>query len=217
MHDSERLNLYLVNGKPWGISATVCTAAISDAAAYTQTLLANRDDSSVAHYEDRHAQCLHPPRGSANRHKLPIALLKTCKQVYREAVGYLYADNTFSFKTAEDMDLFLSIALSPVQRLWIRSLHLHCETTRYRDPFACLTTGSTTQLENLRDFGLSVADYYKSWGAPAMPVIPRGRLEGVRVLVGPKPAHAKGSAKEAHRNRKYAEEFERMLLEGSGK
>ncbi|KAK4497472.1 hypothetical protein PRZ48_011923 [Zasmidium cellare] len=201
VHPSERLNVYTLK---------------TDSAAHAQTLLPSGENSSVAHYEDRHAACLRPSR-TEGRRNVPIALLKTCRQVYDEAVGYLYADNTFSFKTPEDMDLFLSIALSPLQRTWIRSLYLHCETTRYRDPFSCLVGGSLKECGDVRYFGLNVADYYKGWGVPCLPGVRRERLERVEVLVGPKPRHAKGGAGDAWRNRRYAEEFEGLLREGDGR
>lgn len=210
------MNVYMVNGKPWGISATVCSATTSDSEAYAQTKLAKGEDSSVAHHEDRHAPCLRPGRPKATdasrQHKLPIALLKACRQIYAEAVGYLYADNNFSFRTSEDLDLFISIALNPVQRLWIRSMRLHCETTRYnRDPFSAVTEGMVKTLEGLKFFGLTVADYYKPYGIPALPKAPTGRLESVEVIIGPKPTHAKGTVVDAHKNRHHAEEFERRL------
>lgn len=212
VHPSERMNVYMVNGQPWGISAMICSAETTDLEAYAKTKLSKRDESAVQHYEDRHAPCLRLNR-AVSRQKIPLALLKTCRQINHEATGYLYSDNTFSFKSPEDCDLFLSIALTPLLRSFIRSLRVHCETTRYPGSFSALTkdTSAIYSLENLRCFGLTVAHYHKAPGIPGLPKIPTEKLEKVEVIIGPMP-FPRGLMTEAWKNRYHAEEFERRLM-----
>ncbi|KAL8812550.1 MAG: hypothetical protein Q9200_000950 [Gallowayella weberi] len=67
------------------------------------------------------------------------ALLRTCRQVYAEAVRIMYSHNTFDFDH-QDLFLLFSRSLLPQRLRAIRILHLYCKEKGLRWPF--LRTGA---------------------------------------------------------------------------
>ncbi|KAL8802980.1 MAG: hypothetical protein Q9182_003468 [Xanthomendoza sp. 2 TL-2023] len=63
-----------------------------------------------------------------------IALLRTCRQIYSEAVRIMYARNTFDFDH-QDLFLLFSRSLLPQRLMAIRIIHLYCEERGLRWPF----------------------------------------------------------------------------------
>ncbi|KAI4101774.1 MAG: hypothetical protein LQ345_007399 [Seirophora villosa] len=55
-----------------------------------------------------------------------IALLRSCSQIYNEAIGLLYASNTFDFDH-QDLFLFFSRSILPPRLAAIRRLHLNLD------------------------------------------------------------------------------------------
>ncbi|KAL8782303.1 MAG: hypothetical protein Q9213_005497 [Squamulea squamosa] len=72
-----------------------------------------------------------------------IALLRTCRQVYVEAVEIMYAQNTFEF---DHQDLFLLFSWNTLpQRLeTIRHLHLNCREDSFSSSFFKVEFGSSS-------------------------------------------------------------------------
>ncbi|KAL8677903.1 MAG: hypothetical protein Q9186_005714 [Xanthomendoza sp. 1 TL-2023] len=68
-----------------------------------------------------------------------IALLRTCRQVYSEALPIMYSHNTFDFDH-QDLFLLFSRSLLPQRLMGIRMLHLYCKEWELRRPF--LRTGA---------------------------------------------------------------------------
>lgn len=82
-----------------------------------------RKSYDTIYYLKRHAACLRinqwfyrktPFRERPTR--LNMALLRTCKQVYNEACLVPYYENTFSFSSGKDLDVFVNAVLQPKQR-----------------------------------------------------------------------------------------------------
>ncbi|KAL8714336.1 MAG: hypothetical protein Q9220_001667 [cf. Caloplaca sp. 1 TL-2023] len=69
-----------------------------------------------------------------------IALLMTCKQIYREAIQIMYSTNTFDFDH-QDLFLFFARSILPHRLAQIRSMDLFFSTFHLKLPFAY--TGST--------------------------------------------------------------------------
>lgn len=57
-----------------------------------------------------------------------LALLSTCRQIYKESYGIFYSSNTLFLGNAHDLLAFLT-SIGPVRRKHIVSLHLACLTT----------------------------------------------------------------------------------------
>lgn len=63
-----------------------------------------------------------------------MALLRTCRQLYAEAVDILYATNTFDFDH-QDLFLLFARAVLPVRLEVVRRLHLYCREMDFGLPF----------------------------------------------------------------------------------
>ncbi|KAL8933674.1 MAG: hypothetical protein Q9216_006259 [Gyalolechia sp. 2 TL-2023] len=63
-----------------------------------------------------------------------VALLRTCRQIYAEAVNVMYARNTFDFDH-QDLFLFFSRSILPQRLAQIRSLELHLQTASIKTTF----------------------------------------------------------------------------------
>ncbi|KAF2110739.1 hypothetical protein BDV96DRAFT_199100 [Lophiotrema nucula] len=61
----------------------------------------------------------------------PLGLLRSCRQIYSEAIEYLYSLNTFSFDDFTLLPIFLSMLL-PQRRKLIASLHVSWDFTEGR-------------------------------------------------------------------------------------
>jgi hypothetical protein len=142
--------------EPFYFQYSICKCPGGDADAY-ETSLASRDDRSayresrranpdlplksfIVHpYLRRHADCLqisqwfHRKTPFRERPvRLSMALLRTCKQVYNEACLVPYYDNTFSFSSGKDIDVFVNAVLQPKQRDVLQHLQYALDNPRYR-------------------------------------------------------------------------------------
>lgn len=63
-----------------------------------------------------------------------MALLRTCRQLYAEAVDLLYATNTFDFDH-QDLFFLFARAVLPVRLEVVRRLHFYCREMDFASPF----------------------------------------------------------------------------------
>ncbi|KAI4170492.1 MAG: hypothetical protein LQ346_008851 [Caloplaca aetnensis] len=63
-----------------------------------------------------------------------VALLRTCRQIYTEAVGIMYSTNTFDFDH-QDLFLFFARSILPQRLAMIRNLHLCLGTANVDQTF----------------------------------------------------------------------------------
>lgn len=132
--------------EPFYFQYSICQCPGSDAAMYERSLatedviLAIRKSETnepgqprksffVRSYLTRHASCLDIRQWSYRKvpfrerpARLSMALLRTCKQIYNEACLVPYYDNTFSFASGKDLDVFVNAVLQPKQREVIQHL-----------------------------------------------------------------------------------------------
>ncbi|KAL8931076.1 MAG: hypothetical protein Q9208_000179 [Pyrenodesmia sp. 3 TL-2023] len=63
-----------------------------------------------------------------------VALLRTCRQIYTEAIEIMYSSNTFDFDH-QDLFLFFARSILPQRLARIRNLHLCLGTANITEPF----------------------------------------------------------------------------------
>jgi len=138
------------------LSRQLCIAKETELEAYKKFKVSDQHPGSgppysIGNCEDRHSTCEHELWS-----KLSPTILRTCRQIYREARLVPYHANTFSFTSADTLDQFVT-SLIPVQKLAIRSLHLDMmfdDEYDRREYNECLKNTVVEGLPRLRDVHL---------------------------------------------------------------
>lgn len=122
-----------------GLMYRICQVPESDAMTYAGTKSDfTQEGPNLSPYPERHHRCLSSPQNidleySSEEQGLPVALLRTCRSVCREAAPILLSDNTFSFFKPGILDAFLRLALTASQRKLLQGVHVYAD-----DPGFCL-------------------------------------------------------------------------------
>ncbi|KAI5361469.1 hypothetical protein Slin15195_G125840 [Septoria linicola] len=189
-----------------GLACRVCCVPDSDGATYAASKVERRGGKGeevlpITPYLERHKACLDTPSStfelepssSRSKNGLPVALLRTCRSIHREAWPILLSENTFSFEKPGILDAFLRLALTSKQIKALHSVHVYAH-----DPGFCLgaygfgTYGFSLQeryqetaslLTGIRRVQLSLG---KCMAKSLTRVLQFGKsLEQVEVVIGP--------------------------------
>lgn len=118
------------------IQYALCKCPGSDEETYEKSA----KESFFLPYGERHTKCLDVGQWKYRKTpfrerpaRLNVALLRTCKQVYNEACLIPYYDNTFSFGSGKDLDIFINAVLLPKQRSAIQHLQYTLDAREARN------------------------------------------------------------------------------------
>lgn len=149
---------------------------------------------------------------------LDLSILKTCRQIYKEAALTPLASNTFSFDSAAVLEFFLSTSLLGRQRAVIRRLHYHHRfqglcTNGVRQHLQASSVALLTGLERLYVFLVPSGNTSELYGIAYDQAVPKFiplRIKDVRVIVSP-PLHVRNIGRKA---REEAIGWEELLRTG---
>lgn len=139
--------------------------------------------------------------------QLPVQLLRTCRQIRKEASHLPYSTNTFAFHEGYTLDLFIYKGLRTPQKRQIRTIQADGCLTGPEEPYAVKrrTVRMLKGLQSIQVWAM-FGQRQRAWGVECFKQL---KLSDVKVIIGVVWAgDDPGSAKQ---RRESAEEVERRL------